>query len=360
MIKPFTSSLWDKLQFHLSHRLGIRSRYEFGIISSDPLVIYTHYDETLWEILKAFRGKPLHCLCSCRWSLTVLDQRQIAERLKAWMDESSEHSIIHLAPTEEEADVLREMGMPVVVCSQNCLISEQLFRVQPEAVKSYRAIYDARLSPFKRHELAADVEGLALVTYECHLNEDRHYNRRIFEQLSGSTWLNGPFSDSKRMLEASEVADCLNQAQVGLILSELEGANYASIQYLLCGLPVVTTVNRGGRDAFFHEDYVIWAEDSSQSVADAVSALIARKLDPLSVREKVLNRIREHREVFMRTVEEIIVAQGRREQNFPMWDTFFSNKLLERWSRLELRLIRWWGAKWVVRILRSLREKRPA
>ena len=48
-----------------------------------------------------------------------------------------------------------------------------------------------------------------------------------------------------------EVNNFLNQCKVGIILSEVEGANYASIQYLLAGLPVVSTKSKGGRDVFF-------------------------------------------------------------------------------------------------------------
>lgn len=329
-------NLWQRGSFFVSYHLGLRPRYEFGVVAIDPLILYTHYDDSLWGLLGRLQGVRLYVLVSCWWSLTVEDQREIARRLGQWMRDHPVHQILHLAPTEEEAEVLRDLGLPVVVCSQNCLVDENVFRVLPGAAKRHRAIYDARLSFFKRHELAAQVEGLALITYECRLNEDKAYNQRAKELLAGAEWLNGPFSDRRRMLSSEEIVRHLNESRVGLILSALEGANYASIQYLLCGLPVVTTRNRGGRDAFFDPDHVIWADDFPEAVARAVDDLIARKLDPLVVREAALRRVHEHRTVFMGTVERIVREAGGDIGRLPDWDGFFCNKLLARKSSLDL------------------------
>lgn len=137
------------------------------------------------------------------------------------------------------------------------------------------------------------------------------------------------------MLSSEEISIYLNRTRVGLILSQLEGANYASIQYLLCGLPIVTTRNQGGRDAFFSPEYVIWADDTPESVAQAVDALISRDLDPMVVREATLERIRAHRAVFIREVESAFTSQPNRPAFTPDWPTFFSNKLLRKFTPLE-------------------------
>ncbi len=330
------SGWWRRLKFQASHRLGLRKRFEFGVIALKPLVIFTHYDDSLWDLLKQFRQVELHCLITCWWTLTVEDQQEIAQRLGHWQRANPRHRIIHLVPTEEEAGVLRRLGLPFVVCSQNCLVDENVFKVLPGTAKPYRAIYDGRLSFFKRHELASRVEGLALITYQCALNEDKGYNRRTRELLAGSRWLNGPFSETPRPFESAEVAAHLNTARVGLILSEIEGANYASIQYLLCGLPVVTTRNRGGRDAFFDDACVIWADDTPEAVARAVSELIARNLDPETVRAATLRKVQAHRAVFLQTVRDIMIARGRPAGELPEWGDFFTNKLLRRHNTIQV------------------------
>ena len=57
-------------------------------------------------------------------------------------------------------------------------------------------------------------------------------------------------SGTLRDLNTEEVRRILVQSRCGLALSAQEGAMYASGEYLLAGLPVVTTRSRGGRDAF--------------------------------------------------------------------------------------------------------------
>ena len=74
-----------------------------------------------------------------------------------------------------------------------------------------------------------------------------------------------------------EVSNFINKCRVGLCLSSEEGGMYASTQYLLCGLPVVTTNNIGGRNTFFHPDYVYYAEDDSRDIAHGVEELKNRK-----------------------------------------------------------------------------------
>ncbi len=52
-------------------------------------------------------------------------------------------------------------------------------------------------------------------------------------------------------LNSWEVARKLNACRVGMCLSETEGAMFAAVEYLLCGLPVVSTPSQGGRDVWF-------------------------------------------------------------------------------------------------------------
>ena len=45
-------------------------------------------------------------------------------------------------------------------------------------------------------------------------------------------------------------------------MSSQEGAMYSSVEYLLCGLPIVSTKSTGGHDVFFTDTNCIIAEDS--------------------------------------------------------------------------------------------------
>ena len=80
---------------------------------------------------------------------------------------------------------------------------------------------------------------------------------------------------------------------------------FASAEYLLAGLPVVTTRSRGGRDQFFHPDYVTTVEDTPEAVAAAVLDFKERKLDPFVIRNRTIALFREHRRRLVARLSEI-------------------------------------------------------
>ena len=80
----------------------------------------------------------------------------------------------------------------------------------------------------------------------------------------------------------------------------------ASIEYLLCGLPVVTTHNRGGRDRYLRSEYAIFVEPDPGAVADAVSQLAVRRIPRDAIRADVLRNIAIDRQRFLREVNSIL------------------------------------------------------
>ena len=82
-------------------------------------------------------------------------------------------------------------------------------------------------------------------------------------------------------LPLSEVNRHLNRAGVGLCLSEREGAMFASTEYLLSGLPVVSTPSTGGRHVYYDEEYCWTVPPDPRSVAEAVAALKAKGISAL-------------------------------------------------------------------------------
>jgi glycosyltransferase involved in cell wall biosynthesis len=101
-----------------------------------------------------------------------------------------------------------------------------------------------------------------------------------------------------------------NQAKVGLALSACEGAMLASVEYMLCGLPQVSTPCRGGRELFFDAQYVAVVEATPEAVAAGVSEMIARKIDPQFVREMTLYKIHAHRTKLCNYVRNLIRQAG--------------------------------------------------
>lgn len=101
------------------------------------------------------------------------------------------------------------------------------------------------------------------------------------------------------MLPPREVSREYNRARVGLCLSALEGGNYSTTEYMLCGLPVVSTRSDGGREHFLDPEVSRIVEDDARAVAQAVAELIARRIPPQVVRLRALVKLREIREDFI-------------------------------------------------------------
>jgi glycosyltransferase involved in cell wall biosynthesis len=230
----------------------------------------------------------------------------------------SRHRVIYAANAASELPWLEQAGIEAVWCSHNALVDERVFAPDPVGYAGagceFDAIYDARFSRFKRHPLASEVKRLALIHYAAPaLCEPlwwvaARWRLRHARGINRTKWGFWP-----RSLSPPEVAAALRRARTGLCLSAEEGAMVASIQYLLCGLPVVTTPSHGGRDVFFDRENSIEVEPNAAAVAGGVRLMIKRNVDPWAIRARALERMAEHRARLFALVEDF-----QRENGVPL------------------------------------------
>ncbi len=214
-----------------------------------------------------------------------------------------------LCNTLVQVAIARDCGLKAEFCNKNAFIDEHLFRIQPMQ-KRFDAVSNARLAKPKRVHLARLVENLAII--RGHELEPTDYDdpERIPHAYI-----------SHRILTPREVVRVLSASRVGLALSSAEGACQASSEYLLCGLPVVSTPSTGGRDIWYGEHNSFVCEPNPLAVRDAVRHLIARltagKIDPHGIREHHLAQAHEHRrrfvEVLRRAFDDVGVQQDPAE-----------------------------------------------
>lgn len=74
---------------------------------------------------------------------------------------------------------------------------------------------------------------------------------------------------------------------------------FASMEYLMCGLPVVTTRNRGGRNRYFTSGNSTFVASRPAAIARAVSAYVAQPPDPMQIREEVMRLVRRDRLAYL-------------------------------------------------------------
>jgi glycosyltransferase involved in cell wall biosynthesis len=252
---------------------------------------------------------------------------EILEAYPAYKKVHPGHELLYLCNTEREVALLSERGLPAVFCHQNAFIDERLFTPDPAAPKLFDAIYNARLNPFKRHDLAQDVARLALIYY-CLGEDERRMYAALTRLLPEAAFLNGPPSPGRtRFFSPAKTAGYYNRSRTGLCLSACEGAMYASCEYLLCGLPVVSTPNVGGRDYFLDAPHCVTAASEPGAVAEAVAYLCGQCFDPLAIRRATLGKMLPHRARLIALVQSIVDASGGGTDFAATWPRVFVNKL---------------------------------
>lgn len=315
-----------------------------GVVSRDPLIL------TCWHlggrrfpllhlalISRHFRNRELDFLVIPSWALTPSSIRRL--RWQHWVFRRClpKHTIHFLANTPADEQLLREAGLNTFYCSQNCLVDERIFKPLGKP-KKYRAIYDARVDPFKRHWLASDIDNLALLFYFPKTPDlSDKYFLKIRELLRDAHCVNMEGEEYRR-LDAAEVNEAISHSEVGLCLSAEEGAMYASVQYLLAGVPVVTTRNIGGRDELFDPELVIWADDSPAAVAAATTELIERQLAAEHVRGQTMKRIEKHRQVLIDHIQTILDRNGAGRNFADEWPAVFFDKMVH-WERTRRQVV---------------------
>ena len=215
--------------------------------------------------------------------------------------------------SELEKENFEKYGFEGDLVNQNAWLDETLVMRPLDLKKTFRAIYVARRSAFKRHFLAANVEGLALVAGINHGNS--------ISDIPNHVYLNNA------PLTQDEVCIKINESNCGLILSEVEGACFSSSEYLLSGIPVVSTPSKGGRDAWYNEYNSIVCEPTPDAVASAVAYFEDNPRDPFVIRDMHIKQAQSYR---LRFIEELRKIFYRFNINEIDADDYFKNNFFHK------------------------------
>jgi glycosyltransferase involved in cell wall biosynthesis len=278
--------------------------------------------------------RPMTYLVRASWQVeTPAKVAEVAEAHRRHRASHPDHRVVMIVNAVREALRLERAGVPAFVGNHNAFVDERTFAIDASAEKRFDAIYNARLAPYKRHGLAAAIPSLALIHHVVQ-TQDRPWSGEVRRMLPQAFFVNQAEAEraiaatasararavAARLLAdgaappipAAEVAAWLNRARVGLCLSRTEGGMHASIEYLLCGLPVVSTASLGGRDRYFDPDHTRIVDDDPAAVAAAVAELAAARIDAREIRAAALAMMRVDRRAFVDFVQELIDEAGGR------------------------------------------------
>ncbi len=287
----------------------------FGVVvSASPLVLLTqasarvpagavvaHASDLLAE-------RPALHLLTCSWTLENGLAAVLASGIAKAQAALPQSRFLVLCANDLEVMACIEAGLDAIVANGQIFVDERMWHPLAHGPgERFDAVYNARLDARNRHELATGIDRLLLLhdhaTEDC---QDGAVNgmRRI---LPAATFANCDFvSGGYRPLRPPEVNRLLALADVGLCLSAVEGSMRAAMQYLLAGLPLVTTPSVGGRDRYFVGGYCRTVPADPEAVARASAELANLRLDRQRIRRHVGDMVSFDRHNFLQAVNKYI------------------------------------------------------
>jgi glycosyltransferase involved in cell wall biosynthesis len=208
------------------------------------------------------------------------------------------------SPEEVDLFKVRFPGRHVALVNNAAWIDTTAFDCMESASKHkvFDAVLNAKAESFKNHHLAALVPELC-----CISGGDESSVDELYSNLKPSYLNNSP-------LLFEDIAYLINKSTVAMMLSEEEGACYASAEYLACGVPVVSTPSRGGRHMFYNDKNSIICEATPEGVAKAVAEaqtkVAAGEFSAVHIREQFMMDVLSHQKTFTRVLQEVFDRFG--------------------------------------------------
>ncbi len=164
-------------------------------LSSEPLIVVTTSEKQAPLGLAEALGGIAHetravFLLASVWDSddeTVSVKAQAARQFRV---RHPQHRLIFLGDTQAEVDSLQAAGEEAFFANQNMRVPEEVFRPLPNIPVTFDAVYNARMTLGKRHELAVEVS-------QCRLSHlpGQHADRRHADEAQ-RVWLRGPGTSS--------------------------------------------------------------------------------------------------------------------------------------------------------------------
>ncbi|MCB1459436.1 MAG: hypothetical protein KDJ48_09270 [Nitratireductor sp.] len=271
----------------------------FTVLRSDPLVTFSTIDtgriclNTILEEVPAIAEAPkaLHLLRPT-WHFERTDTIELAREITRARALVPRHHFLFLANYDWEASLVARTGIPAITANDGIFSDGSIWHPlahSAPASEQHGAVYNARLEPVKRHELARSISRpLLIYAKSVETDTDADMNR-VRSILPDAIFANHHFSgDRYQILDRKEVNRLYSLARVGLALSAEEGAMRASSEYLLAGLPIVSTHSIGGRDRYYGFPFVQIVPEDPAAVAAAVTMLGERHFDRHRIRNAFL------------------------------------------------------------------------
>jgi glycosyltransferase involved in cell wall biosynthesis len=223
------------------------------------------------------------------------------------------NSII-LANTQEEYEYYNEKTEAnVIFCNQNAFLNEERYKIIDNVEKKYNMVISSCFRYYKNVHLAKNIDNVLHIGY---INGKLEY---IPDFGTRANFINNTMDiNDCRWICNKMYTNLLNSSLCGGMFSLQEGACFSSSEYLLCGLPVVSTLSKGGRDIFYNNENSIICDANVESVLNSFNEVKnnINFFDKYKIRENHLIQMDYFRNILTEYVKDIIEDKYNESVNF--------------------------------------------
>lgn len=211
------------------------------------------------------------------------------------LESNPSYEITILANSMQEKEYFeKRTTRDVLFCNHNAFLNEHVFDIIGNVPKRHDLIVDSAFHEYKNVERANRIKETLHIGY---FKRDMMTKVVIptYGKLANFTNANGKY----KRLPKPQINAHYNESRVAGIFSLTEGSCFASSQYLLAGLPVISTRSEGGRDIWYNEFNSIMCENDDESVYNAhqlaMKKLESGEFNARQIRDLHLRQMDEHR-----------------------------------------------------------------
>jgi glycosyltransferase involved in cell wall biosynthesis len=286
------------------------------VISNRPFIMITYWNDFILNEEKfriKLKEKSGAVIFQLGWHYSSdVEIEKLKKQITIFKFNYPNIKFVFFVNSKNDVTVFTKNSLKAVFCHQNAFIDEKKITLKKDTHKKYNAVYLARVSPFKRHHLSLLLKDtLYIGDYK---SDEKDYANSIMQKFTNKTWY--------KKIKYSDLSKYFSQAKVGLCLSHTEGAMFASTEYQLAGIPVISTRSYGGRDSLFNNKYCAIVDDDEDAIRNAVIMKISKGFDPVDIRKTVFKDMKKHRQIFSNYINKLFFELGHEKKKFKWGSTF--------------------------------------
>ena len=239
-------------------------------------------------------------------------------------------NLIYCAPNELCYLRIISKGFSAILLNHNALLDYKKFLFEKNTNKKFLAVINSRPFWWKRVYLCKGIKGIAYIKGEDWARDENSWN----------DWQKSDFDYLAEKIPPKKVSEIYKNSQMGLILSGNtgenkqnlnEGANYSTGEYLLSGLPVVTTPSQGGREYWLNSRNSVTCLPTKDSLEESIKLCLGFLQKDIFrrniIRKAFIEKANYNRHLFCNKLDFILKKYGLSLSGKKLFEDIYFHKL---------------------------------